>query len=100
MDLDLNEFIHKAHGNAVNKGFWDKDIDFSSRVMLVVTELAEAVEADRHGDTEGVQEEIADVFIRLADLCGGDERLTDIVKHIREKMEVNKKRPRLHGKEY
>lgn len=39
--------------------------------MLVVSELGEAIEAHRHGDREGFEEEIADTFIRLADLCGG-----------------------------
>lgn len=96
----LQELIKEAHNNAKEKGFWEKDIDFATKVMLIVTELAEAVEADRHDDQQQVAEEIADVFIRLADLCGGDPRLQEIKTHIISKMEKNKQRPKLHGKRY
>jgi len=66
------------------------------KLMLVVTELSEAMEAYRHEDTENFKEEIADTFIRLCDICGSVN--IDIEREIRTKMEVNKKRPYLHGK--
>ena len=64
--------------------------------MLIVTELAEAMEAHRHQDHENFREELADTFIRLCDLCGGLN--IDIEEEIQKKYEKNKKRPYKHGK--
>jgi len=94
--------------------------------MLIVSELGEALEAHRCGKMcnddififsigwleEGIfpeidyennikgtfEEEIADTFIRLADLCGYLK--IDIEKHIKAKLEYNKTRPEKHGKKY
>ena len=44
------------------------------------------------------EDEIADVFIRLFDLCGYLN--IDIEKHIKLKMAYNKTRPIKHGKKY
>jgi hypothetical protein len=49
--LTLNELSVAAHSAAVAKGFYERERPFPELVMLVVTELAEAVEADRHGWT-------------------------------------------------
>jgi NTP pyrophosphatase (non-canonical NTP hydrolase) len=64
--------------------------------MLIVTELAEAMEAHRKQDDANFKEELADTFIRLLDLCGGLN--IDIEKEIYEKSMRNKKRPYKHGK--
>ena len=44
------------------------------------------------------EDEIADAFLRLMDLCGAMN--IDIEKHIRMKAEYNKLRPTKHGKAY
>ena len=44
------------------------------------------------------EDEIADCFIRLADLCGYMN--IDIEKHIEAKMKYNESRPKKHGKEF
>jgi NTP pyrophosphatase (non-canonical NTP hydrolase) len=78
------------------KGFktgWD---NMPEKLMLVVTELSEAMEALRHEDKENFREEIADTFIRLSDICGSVG--IDIEDEINKKMEVNKHRPHKHGK--
>ena len=64
--------------------------------MLIVTELAEAMEAHRHQDDANFKEELADTFIRLLDLCGGLS--IDIEEEIYKKSLHNKNRPYKHGK--
>jgi NTP pyrophosphatase (non-canonical NTP hydrolase) len=106
----LQEIIHR---NAVSKKFWERDGApqdardpdvAASKIMLIVTELAEAVEAIRGGWTEsdhlpgygGVAEELADTVIRAADLS---EALgVDLMDVILAKMKYNLGRPERHGK--
>lgn len=113
----LNELAKKIHANAVEKGFWDNRLSFAELIMLVVTELAEAVEADRKDNwceisnpvnysndafekliKDTVQDEIADAIIRLLDLCSAYN--INIGLHIEAKMRYNESRERLHGKRY
>jgi NTP pyrophosphatase (non-canonical NTP hydrolase) len=68
-----------------------------SKIMLVVTELAEAAEAVRHGDEQNFKEEIADTYIRLLDISGSYKGF-DTESEIQNKMEVNEGRKKLHGK--
>ncbi len=96
--MTINQLIQEAHNTAKEKGFWDVETNVSVKLMLIVTELAEACEADRKGNKEHFTEEIADTFIRLFDLCGGLD--LDIETAITKKMAKNKTRPRLHEKRY
>jgi len=80
----------------VEKGFWDQERNIGEALMLVVTELAEAMEAHRKQDDENFREELADTFIRLFDLCGGLK--IDIEQEIEKKSLKNKTRPYKHGK--
>lgn len=43
----LNELRDEIHENAKNKGFWDSPRETGTLLMLCVSELAEAMEADR-----------------------------------------------------
>jgi len=119
--MNINELVQQAHENAVSKGFWE-EVDVTgieglkyafinyweltneennaigNRLMLIVSELAEAQEALRKDDRENFKEELADVAIRLGDLCGGLD--IDLEAEIIKKMEKNKSRPRLHGKAF
>ncbi len=92
----LNEWSTHCHRIAKEKGFWDKERNVGEALMLIVTELAEAMEAHRKQDQPNFKEELADVFIRLFDLCGGLG--IDIEKEIVLKSEHNKNRPYKHGK--
>lgn len=75
----------------------DKQRDLMlGKLMLVVTEVAEAAEAVRHHDEENFKEELADTFIRLLDICGTMD--IDIMGVIHSKMEKNEERPERHGK--
>jgi NTP pyrophosphatase (non-canonical NTP hydrolase) len=94
----LKKLVQLAVEIRRDKGFrtdWD---NFAEKCMLTVTELSEAVEADREGNREHVAEELADTAIRLFDLCGSLG--IDLEKEILNKMERNKKRPQRHGKVY
>ena len=96
--MNLNEYRDECYKDAKEKGFWEASKSIPTKLMLCVTELAEACEADRHNDKEHFNEEIADVFIRLFDLCGFLN--IDIEKEINSKMIINMGRPKLHGKTY
>lgn len=88
----------QAHANAKEKGFWDQPREFGTMIALIHSELSEALEADRHGDKVRVAEELADVAIRLGDLCGGLG--IDLESAILAKIEKNAARPKMHGKNY
>ncbi len=92
----LNELAQLCHSIAKEKGFWDEERNIGEALMLVVTELAEAMEGYRHQDDANFREELADAFIRLLDLCGGLN--IDIENEIYQKSIVNEKRPYKHGK--
>ena len=96
LKLTLNEWSERCHSIAKEKGFWDKERNVGEALMLIVTELAEAMEGYRKQDQANFKEELADAFIRLFDLCGGLG--IDIEKEILEKSERNKNRPYKHGK--
>ncbi len=92
----LNELCQLCHSIAREKGFWEKERNIGEALMLVVTELAEAMEAHRKQDDPNFKEELADAFIRLLDLCGGLK--IDIEDEIYQKSLKNKNRPYKHGK--
>lgn len=121
----LNELAKKIYQNNVEKGFYDKPSSTGERLMLVVSELSEALEADRkfdggrankelfcsglvRGDSfEGAfklniknsfEDELADAMIRLLDLVGNQG--IDIDWHIEQKLKFNKTREYKHGKKY
>ncbi|MBF0491007.1 MAG: nucleotide pyrophosphohydrolase [Candidatus Omnitrophica bacterium] len=95
-DLTISQWCELCHGIAKEKGFWEKDRNIGEALMLVVTEVAEAMEGHRHQDHDNFREELADTFIRLFDLCGGLG--IDIESEIAKKVEKNKARPYKHGK--
>ena len=107
--MELNELIKDAHENAVKHGFWDEinsiknplmnnqmNNAISTLLMLIVGEVAEAQEGLRKNDAPNFREELADVAIRLVDLCGGLD--IDLEAEITRKMKINANRPYKHGK--
>ena len=95
-DLTIKQWCELCHSIAKEKGFWEKERNIGEALMLIVTELAEAMEGYRHQDQANFKEELADTFIRLFDLCGGLG--IDIEAEIKKKAEKNKSRPYKHGK--
>lgn len=91
---NLNTLAQQIHENNVAKGFWDQPRNTGEVSMLIVSELAEALEADRKGRRASLEDyelykrdadfdvevfkaqvkdtfedEIADVVIRVLDWC-------------------------------
>ncbi|MCL8207732.1 MAG: nucleotide pyrophosphohydrolase [Actinomycetia bacterium] len=97
----INTLAAEIHATAVQKGFWDPGLDtnLGTRLMLIVTELGEAMEEyRRNGVTDHFGEELADVFIRLLDVAEGYG--VDLGAAVDAKMTRNRERPRLHGKRF
>jgi len=135
--MEIKNTVQKVHEMAKSKGFWDgEERNKSELLMLIVSELAEALEALRkdhyaekdvvdalykdielnrtdeefmlmriewkqtfeQGVKSSFEDEIADVAIRLFDLCGGLG--IDLEKHIELKMMYNSMRGYKHGKAF
>jgi NTP pyrophosphatase (non-canonical NTP hydrolase) len=47
---NLNELAKQCHAKAHEKGFWDNPRETGTLLMLIVSELSEALEADRIGN--------------------------------------------------
>lgn len=96
--MTITDLVHQAYSTAKDNGFWDTSQTTAARLMHAVSELGEAYEADRKGDSNNFAEELADAVIIIADICGGLN--VDLEKAITEKMVINEGRPKLHGKLY
>lgn len=105
--FSLNDLRDRIHKNALNKGFYEHEFNFSEKLMLIVSELVEAQDDFRNGlnynhiyfeDEKpcGIPTELADALIRILDLCGYLE--IDIDKVVEQKMQYNYTRPHKHGK--
>lgn len=120
---NLNKLAKQFHEKSKAKGFWDEPKETGTLLMLIVSELSEALESDRKNRyaklpfltfdvNSGIdfkeafednvkdtfEDELADVFIRLMDYVG--YRKIDIEKHIELKIKYNETRPYKHGKQY
>ncbi len=125
--MDIKKLSKEIHKNAVEKGFWDDKENIAEKLMLIVSEISEALEADREdrwcNDERWIQfekynnspddlwkaifeayikdtfqDELADAVIRILDLAENYD--IDLMKHIEAKHKYNKLRPYLHGKKY
>lgn len=98
MKRSINSLCREAHFTAKDKGWHDEKKETATWLALIHSEVSEALEADRKGDQENFEEELADVCIRIFDLCG--LMGIDLEKAIIDKMGYNTTRPRKHGKLY
>ena len=108
--MNIKTLIEESHKTATEKGWWDKpDRNVPELLALIHSEVSEALEAYREtgleqldkvwytstDKPEGFTVELADVLIRIADLCG--EFNLDLEDTLKTKMEYNKTRPYRHG---
>ena len=106
----INDLVKEAHETAVEHGWWDKEMEFGTLIALCHSELSEALEEYRKGvkpnveylkmeancnKPMGIPSELADVIIRIFDMCG--HYGIDLERVIQEKMDYNKQRPYKHG---
>lgn len=113
--MTINELIRDSHDRAKAKGWYDNgERNIGEMLCLIHAEVSEALEEARiksfspennytyymsdENDVikpEGFGIEIADVVIRIADLCGYLN--LDLERALTEKQDYNEKRTHRHG---
>lgn len=122
--MDIKAISQEIHENNKTKGFYDEPKNIGEMLMLIVTEVSEAMEADRKdkyfndggrldvykidnftekGAMEVFEEnvkntfedELADIVIRVMDLAYF--KGINLEWHILQKIRYNKTRPHKHG---
>jgi len=104
-DYGLDPLAAILHETAIEKGFWQGEINYDkigNKLALVHSEVTEVLEAIRKNKgSEEVVEEIADVLIRILDVYAAMKNTGDLTHSLDEvlfnKIEKNKTRPTLHG---
>ena len=81
---------------AVDHGFnWTPD-DIDTMLLRIHSEVSEASEAARDENKREIAEEMADIFIRLANAC--EVMGIDLESEVTKKHEKNLLRDKLHGR--
>ena len=125
----MNSLSKKIYETNVKKGFWDKEFNMGEKLMLITSELSEALEVDRKDENKSVPGGIKsymsslksnedDKFKPLFESWVKDtlpDEFADVIIrvldlcghleididwHIRMKMKYNQLREYKHGKKY
>lgn len=106
VSLTIEELVDDSYTRSVRKGWYDNGSPpIPERLALIHSEVSEALESHRNnepflwfrddGKPEGIAAELADVYIRIADMCG--QLGIDLEEAIRLKAAYNETRPHRHG---
>ena len=106
----ISEWQVEVHKNAKAHGFWEMPRSIGELLMLVTSELSEALEEIRNGNhvwevnytadckPKGFPIELADAVLRILDLC---EYLgLNLEQAMIDKHKYNLTRPYKHGKKF
>lgn len=107
IENSINDVVFACHKASYDAGWWvkrdgsdtrDNPMCFSQKLMLIVSEVAEAMEGDRKGLMDDHlpkrlmrEVELADALIRIADLAGAYGM--DLGGAVAEKLAYNANRP-------
>lgn len=95
--FDINDLVDLCHGLAKDAGWHEKLRETGTCLMLIVSEIAEAMEGDRKNLMDDhlphrkmIEVELADAMIRICDLAGREG--LDLGGALVEKLKYNQQR--------
>jgi len=92
----MNDLIDEAHETAVDRGWYEQEVQLPVQLALIHSEVSEALEADRKKQgADKVAEELADVVIRVMDTAAAHK--LDLTGALFAKMAHNRGREHRHG---
>jgi NTP pyrophosphatase (non-canonical NTP hydrolase) len=94
--VSMKEWQKKITKYAIDHGFdWTPE-DIDTMLLRIHSEVSEASEAARDENMKELAEEMADIFIRLVNVCEVME--IDLEEEVKKKHDKNLLRKRLHGR--
>ena len=106
--MNIKDLQVASHAIAVSKGWWEEERNVGEVLALIHSEVSEALEEWRSGREltgvyynpesdapQGFPIELADVLIRVADICEAWD--IDLNEAVQIKSRYNATRPRRHG---
>lgn len=92
----LREWQKEITKYAIDHGFkWERE-DVDTMLLRIHSEISEASEAARDEKWDDFAEELADIFIRLANCA--EVMGIDLEREVERKHRINLNRPKLHGR--